>query len=186
MQCARFTAVSAFIAGYDEALHGGALVGFREWLLIGNKDWTNLPWWSLIRLRLNPKADLALPPSEEEETPLLGTLRIALEDFSKVYKAGGMPKVFHDYNTWLLSLSDPAVKSLQARLRATKPCFDIEVIFAKEPFGSERSPLMAAHTRSKIRYRAWAQKLQTAEQAKAFVEDAQAIGAVVRMVQGDG
>jgi hypothetical protein len=63
---------------------------------------------------------LASPPSEEEETSLVGTLHSALDDFSKVYKAAGLPKVFHDYNAWLLSLSDPAIRTLQERLSATK------------------------------------------------------------------
>lgn len=121
VQCPRFTAVSAFIAGYDDALQGGVLVGFREWLLTGGKDWTNLPWWSLVRLRLNPQVDLASAPSEDEETALIGTLRDSLEKFSRTCSQSGLSKVFHDYNAWLLSLSDPAVKTLQGRLREPAP-----------------------------------------------------------------
>lgn len=118
VQCPRFSAVSAFIAGYDDALQGGVLVGFREWLLTRGNDWTNLPWWSLVRVRLNPEVNLAVAPSEEEETALIETLREALEGFSMTCSQGGLARVFHDHNAWLLSRSDPALKSLQDRLRA--------------------------------------------------------------------
>jgi hypothetical protein len=121
VQCARFSAVSAFIAGYDAALEGGALIGFREWLLTGNKDWTNLPWWSLVRLRLDSKADLSSPPRESEDEALIAELHTALEGFSRIQKDGGLAKIFHDYNTWVLSQTDPAIKALQDRLRVALP-----------------------------------------------------------------
>ena len=117
VQCARFTVISAYIAGYDDALEGGALVGFREWLLTGTKLWTNLPWWSLVRLRLNAETELAVAPSADEETALIAKLKEALEGFLGAYKEGGLPTILHDYNSWLLGLSDPAMKTVQDRLR---------------------------------------------------------------------
>ena len=41
----RYEAVCAFLNGYDTAVGGGALRGFREFLLCQGSAWTNLPWW---------------------------------------------------------------------------------------------------------------------------------------------
>jgi hypothetical protein len=102
VQRAGFGAVTAYIDGYDAALQGGALVGFREWLLTGNSEWTNLPWWSLVRLRRDPRAVLSRPPSEEDEESLIGDLNLALKGFAEALGKGGLPQIYAEYNAWLL------------------------------------------------------------------------------------
>lgn len=117
VQAPRFSAVCAFVDGYDFALQRGALSGFREWLLIGSKEWTNLPWWALIRLRHDETVDLSKPPSEEEESVLLPELASALNSFARAYEEGGLAKIYYDYNNWIIRSSDHSTKIFRTRLR---------------------------------------------------------------------
>lgn len=113
----RFTAVAAFIHGYNMALHGGALIGFREWLLIGREDWTNLSWSQLIWQRYDPEADLSRPPSLEDDEALLGELQQALDAFLKDNNELGLDGIYHRYNTWLLSQTNPVSADRRIRIR---------------------------------------------------------------------
>ncbi len=117
VQAHSFVAVVAFIEGYDLALQGGALVGFREWLLTGSDEWTNLSWSMLIRHQRDPATDLSRPPVGDEDEALLGDLSKALESFSRDLTTGGLHVIFHRYNTWLLSRSEPTTAELRTRLR---------------------------------------------------------------------
>lgn len=101
VQSARFDAVCAFIDGYDMAMQGGPLSGFREWLLTGTERWNNLPWWALVRMRVDPDADLERPPSDSEHERLLSGLAAALDAFAAALNHGGMVRILCDYSDWL-------------------------------------------------------------------------------------
>ncbi len=98
---ARFSSVAAYMDGYDWALRGGALVGFREWLLTGTERWTNMPWWALVRYRANPTADVLSPPDDKEDRELLISLTADFDGFLADLEAGGLPKIFGDYQVWV-------------------------------------------------------------------------------------
>jgi hypothetical protein len=109
VQRAGFTAVAAYIDGYDAALQGVVLIGFREWLLTGTDEWTNLPWWSLIRLRRYPSADLARALSDAEDESLIGELDDALKGFGEALAKGGLSRIYVEHNEWLLRQRGGAV-----------------------------------------------------------------------------
>jgi hypothetical protein len=46
---AGFDHVMAFLTGYDAAMSGGFLAGFREWLVMRAGRGTNLAWSGLVR-----------------------------------------------------------------------------------------------------------------------------------------
>jgi|JI10StandDraft_1071094.scaffolds.fasta_scaffold09987_12 hypothetical protein len=71
VQDATFSSVCALIEGYDMATNRHALLGFWEWLTVRDGQWTNLPWWSLVRRHVYPDADLGVAPSRVEDAPLL-------------------------------------------------------------------------------------------------------------------
>jgi hypothetical protein len=49
--------VFAFLEGYDQALEGGFLVGFREWLItqLGDANYGNLAWSALVEVTFERK-----------------------------------------------------------------------------------------------------------------------------------
>jgi len=118
VQGSSYSAVCAFMFGYDMALQGGALFGFREWLLTNcNGQWSNLAWWDLVRLRVSPDVDLRLPPSQADETHLLRELGESLTNFRTKQREAGVEGVYSAYAKWLFSLSDDDTEFLRARLR---------------------------------------------------------------------
>ena len=95
-----YVAVCAYLSGFDNALCGAALDGFREWLLMRGKEWNNMTWWALVRTEvLGPFGpDTAL--SREDDQRLLAGLDALLSDFSEAV-AGGMDRLYFQYGTWL-------------------------------------------------------------------------------------
>ena len=64
----RFDAVWSFIEGFDSAWGTRPLEGFREWLIVERGEWTNLPWFMIIRDRVYPDSDPgAFPTGDEHE-----------------------------------------------------------------------------------------------------------------------
>lgn len=116
-QSPSYETVCAFIDGYTSAQHGAPLEGFREFLLSDGSGWSNAPWWAIIRMRVvndwHPLETLA-PADEEEARQQLAS---ALERYLDARKEGGIGLVFHRYNTWLLSLSDPSLERYQTTLK---------------------------------------------------------------------
>jgi hypothetical protein len=105
LQSARYEGVCAFMDGYDMALQGAPLMAFREWLLTKGTEWTNLPWWSLVRKSFDPEADFSQPPHEGETAALVEALARALEGYRGARNMrGGVAKIFYDYSQWVLRL----------------------------------------------------------------------------------
>ncbi len=97
------TAVS-FISGYDAALLGGLLLGFREWLITRLKDGNNLSWPALI--------DMVTERSQKESGSIVddevrrAMLFDLLFQFLAVRRSReGMRSIFGGYEAWLATQS---------------------------------------------------------------------------------
>ena len=67
-----FAEAVAFVAGYDAALDGHLLRGFREWLIEELGDGDNLAWPSLVqRLTAKTFGDESVQPSKAAEVDFL-------------------------------------------------------------------------------------------------------------------
>jgi hypothetical protein len=121
VQSARFDAVCAFIDGFDMAMQGGPLSGFREWLLTGTDRWNNLTWWELVRCRVNPGVDLEVPPTDAEHLLLLAGLAAALDAFGAALNHGGMVRILCDYSEWLSAIDPERAASWHLRHSSTPP-----------------------------------------------------------------
>lgn len=76
-----FSSVTAFVGGYDIAVEGGLLVGFREWLILELGSGTNLGWPKLV-------LDLAFPDAKDSREALKTTPngeRIAIDTFFELF-----------------------------------------------------------------------------------------------------
>src|SRR5436190_48179 len=52
-----FDLVAAFINGFNAAIHGGLLLGFRQWLIVRLGHGNNLPWDALVLRLTFPEAE---------------------------------------------------------------------------------------------------------------------------------
>lgn len=118
VQSVRYETVCAYLDGYDLALCGGPLSGFREWLLAEGDEWTNLSWWGLIRRLEFPDADPASPLTTEQSDRLLAALTPLLERFLVERRRDGLSGVFHKYHLWLMARTDETTALERERLRA--------------------------------------------------------------------
>lgn len=102
----RYEAVASFMTGYDTAVGGAALRGFREYLLCQGAGWNNLPWWLLIRVVAEPAVDLSKEVAEGEQEASIQTLIEQLSRFAERLAHGGLAQVYWDYVQWLSTQTD--------------------------------------------------------------------------------
>ncbi|MDH5676667.1 MAG: hypothetical protein OEZ06_31405 [Myxococcales bacterium] len=102
VQSASFAAVCSYMHGFDTALSGGALVGFREWLLLRGSEWNNMPWWGIVRQQVLGSFMPSDPIAPPEDERLRDELARLLEEFSKA-QAAGLDSIFYQYGVWLLA-----------------------------------------------------------------------------------
>lgn len=117
VQSARFDVVCAFIDGYDQALMGAPLSGFREWLLTSSNEWTNVPWWTLVQQRHQAGTSLQADPVERDDAALLAALGRTLDEFASARESRGLTGVLVDYAESLLNSADPVARAEGERLR---------------------------------------------------------------------
>jgi hypothetical protein len=97
----------SFIDGYDTALQGGALRGFREWLVVKNNGGGNLTWSGLVLCLAFPDAEdpfEALNASPESQKRALNKLFDLIEAFIQIREdrvRDGIRQVFFEYEKWL-------------------------------------------------------------------------------------
>ena len=97
----RFDTVWAFIDGYDMARGGEPLRGFRQWLCLARQDFTNAPWFVLIRERVySGHTDYSWTPSDDEHGPLIAETLRRLQEFKAARDAAGIDKILDDYASW--------------------------------------------------------------------------------------
>jgi hypothetical protein len=86
----------AFVDGYDFALSGGLLVGFREWLIVRVDGADNMAWTELVLLTLGD------PEAQGEQSELIKGLFRVLEEFMAVRDVyGGLRRIYAAYEKWL-------------------------------------------------------------------------------------
>src|SRR5690606_16606370 len=117
LQSQRYEAVCAYLDGYDAALEGAPLCGLREWLLAEGTEWTNLPWWGVVRRLVFPKADPSAELTEEGSERALTALVSLLERYFESRRRGGLGMVYHKYHRWLMARTDESTSELRQRLR---------------------------------------------------------------------
>jgi hypothetical protein len=94
-----FSAVVAYIDGFNTARGGAPLLGFREWLVVKAGTGNNLHWPGLVKL-------VVLPPERKSEETQDGFWIAAAGNLIAEYlayrKANGITKVYYKYARWLL------------------------------------------------------------------------------------
>ena len=95
--------IVAFLQGYDSALEGRVLLGFREYLIPKLGYGNNLAWFQLFQ-RLTA-ADHAGCDSPSQQTPV-SMLKTTLQNFW-IARAGedGLQRINHNYTHWVQSQS---------------------------------------------------------------------------------
>lgn len=102
-----YGAVCAYLTGYDHATNGGALIGFREWLVVKFGEGDNLPWSSLVLFLVLPHGTdhsaVYAGDLELNERALTGLGRLLKEYFELRSKFGttGVREIFAEYQHWL-------------------------------------------------------------------------------------
>lgn len=117
LQSTRYEAICAYLDGYDSALRGGCLAGFRHWLLAEGDRWNNLPWGALVRKLVFPQSDPSSALSESESDSATHALSGYLERYKDTLTSGGLSEVYQRYNKWLCSRRDEGTADMRARLR---------------------------------------------------------------------
>lgn len=98
LHAATFDAVVAFVEGYNAAICGGFLVGFREWLIVRVDGANNLAWSGLILFALD---DIE---GRGDQLVLIKGLFGILEEFIAVRdEREGYRRIYASYEKWLTS-----------------------------------------------------------------------------------
>ncbi|XYH97315.1 hypothetical protein ACMHYB_57755 [Sorangium sp. So ce1128] len=99
-----YDTIVAFIEGYDSALCGGFLVGFREWLIVKLEDGNNLSWSALVlnlmgRVGERSSAEVK---SAEGQSVAIEFLLDTLDQFLDEREApSGLRRIYRSYENWL-------------------------------------------------------------------------------------
>lgn len=105
---ATFRMVVAYLNGYNDAIHGGLLQGFREWLIVRANGGNNSLWHAIIPHIILPDADdpnAAIDESEANNARAIQMLETLFNEFSADLEQDGLRGVFHAYEKWLSTQS---------------------------------------------------------------------------------
>lgn len=100
---ATYSAVAAFVRGYDTACEGGVLVGFREWLALRLGAGWNLVWEALVLRVAFPDVEspeAAVSASADSERRAIDTLFALIAEFDDVRERdapGALTTIFARY-----------------------------------------------------------------------------------------
>ncbi len=95
---------AAFVLGYDEACEGGALAGFREWLVLRIGTGSNLSWPALVLHAAFPGVDSpqnALSSAEAHRHAVAMLFQFIDEFDDAREKHGGVERIYVDYHNWI-------------------------------------------------------------------------------------
>ncbi len=94
--------VIALVVGFDLASQGGALVGFREWLVVRNDGPANAAWPELVRDGAS-KASTPPPVCETgvSQREMIGELAELLRLFMLEREKRGVRSIFLDFQGWV-------------------------------------------------------------------------------------
>ncbi len=101
-----YDAAASFVLGYDAALQGGLLLGFREWLVTQLNQGSNMSWsvlaLELIRQRapasISGNTSLITDNHSADVDGLMSTIEAFLRERSQT---GGARRIFAAYGQWL-------------------------------------------------------------------------------------
>jgi hypothetical protein len=101
-----YEAAASFVLGYDAALQGGLLLGFREWLVTQLKQGSNLSWsvlaLELIRQRAPESISVNTSPMTDNHSAAVDGLLSTIETFLRERnQTGGARRIFATYGQWL-------------------------------------------------------------------------------------
>ncbi|AGC49076.1 hypothetical protein MYSTI_07804 [Myxococcus stipitatus DSM 14675] len=92
----------AYVLGFDAATGGGALTGFREWLITRVRDGNNLDWPMLLDMLRAQRAASTVEAREEREKERVDFLCDSLRAFFEVQQSpDGLRTIYVDYEAWL-------------------------------------------------------------------------------------
>ena len=95
VQSESYAEVTAVIYGYDAATLGGALAGFREWLIVRQDGGNNLDWFGLVQ---NAAAQGKKNPSEQDK---IATLLSLITEFAEYRDTNGLARAFVEHRKWV-------------------------------------------------------------------------------------
>ncbi len=94
--------VTAYLSGYDYALDGGFLAGFKEWLAVKYGYGQNLAWNGLFASATLGEADThERPRPTGHDEVLLEQLRSTLVEFLRHRQIIGLRNVLFDHGQWM-------------------------------------------------------------------------------------
>jgi hypothetical protein len=96
-----YEAAVAFLNGYDIALAGGPLCGFREWLVLRVGGGNNLGWSGLVKELLGEAGLVKRKQTLEGQKIAIEFLFSLLEEFMTERDEHGVRRVYVAYEQWL-------------------------------------------------------------------------------------
>ncbi|HQR41230.1 MAG TPA: hypothetical protein PLX97_01070 [Gemmatales bacterium] len=93
---ADFSAVVAYIDGFNVARGNAPLLGFREWLVVKANTGNDLHWAGLVKLVV------PLPDNESDEGFWIEPTGKLIAEYLAYRNANGITKVYYKYARWLL------------------------------------------------------------------------------------
>ncbi len=102
-----YATVTAYIKGIDDATSGGALVGFREWLVIKVGGKNNICWTELVLSLLYPDVPFPrqhLQDAHKDELAVAGLFDL-LTEFYEDKGQHGLNHIFLQHEKWKLQQS---------------------------------------------------------------------------------
>lgn len=85
--------VVAALIGFDQATHGGALVGFREWLVVKFNGLSSFSWDSIVTTILSTRKTL-------DSNERINFLLDMIEEYVDERNSKGIVSIFFAYRDW--------------------------------------------------------------------------------------
>lgn len=105
LQETTYAAAAAFVLGYDLACEGGALVGFREWLVLRLGKGSNLAWFALVPHYAFPESSSpqdAVTANSDAQRHAIDTLFDLIAEFQRERcEPDGLRTILTAYTAWL-------------------------------------------------------------------------------------
>lgn len=99
-----YDTVVAFIEGYNAAMMGGLLVGFREWLITRIQGGNNLSWSALVDLAAD-EAQTEPAATADDARRREALFELLSQFFAERSGGDGVRSIFRRYEAWLATQS---------------------------------------------------------------------------------
>jgi hypothetical protein len=100
---ATYECVSSYVLGFDAALEGAVLIGFREWLVVRLGLGNNLTWQSLVLSAAFPAAldPEAMLVSAQAHQHAIDTLFASIDTFEEERAKQGLVSILSTHRDWV-------------------------------------------------------------------------------------